>query len=1054
MKQIPAFKISSILLNRLATLSATAACCLVAGMVFPSISCGQDAIDFNREIRPILSDRCYQCHGPDASIREADLRFDIPEEAVAELPSGGHAIVPGDVDASLMIDRITSDDDSLIMPPRESNKSLTENEIELIKKWIEQGAPFDGHWAFTAPKRPDVPDVDESVRVANEIDNFIVTRAKRAGLEQSPRAEREKLIRRVTLDLTGLPPTIEEVEAFLNDESEDAYAKLVDRLLESPRYGEQMARYWLDAARYGDTHGLHLDNKRQMWPYRDWVINAFNSNMPFDQFTVEQLAGDLLPSPTTDQLVATGFNRCNVTTSEGGSIAEEYRVRYAVDRVETTSTVFLGLTAGCAVCHDHKFDPLSQREFYQMYAYFYNFAENEMDGNAELPPPVVAISTEGSEAIAKQLEQKIATLQKQVQDELGKLDLAAIANVEETSEATGPFEFVWIEDRELPAGANAQGNSPWEFVDKENGPVFEGNVSTVRVAEGLSQHFFDKATAPLRIGKDDVLFAYVYLDPENPPQEIMLQFNDGSWDHRAYWGENRIEWGGDGSPSRLHLGPLPEAGKWIRLEVPAEKVNLKPGAALNGWAFTQFGGKVYWDHAGSVTSTPQDGSQFASQSSWESFARSTDVSLPKPLKEILDQPSEERTDEQQLKLTRYFAENVFADTREVFDPLHEQLAGARAELKSVRDARPKTLVMGDRPRDNWKPVYLLNRGQYDQPVKDEALSPGTPECLPEAPEETPDNRLGLAKWITDPNHPLTARVTVNRYWQHLFGTGIVKTSEDFGSQGEFPSHPELLDWLAVEFIESGWDVKHIHRLIVMSETYRQTTKLQPIHLEKDPANRLLARGPRFRMDAEMIRDNALAIAGLLGDEIGGPSVRPYQPLGLWKAVGYTSSNTANFKQDHGEALYRRSMYTFWKRTSPPPTMQIFDAPSREVCTVRRERTNTPAAALAVMNDVQFVEAARYFAQRLLQDKELSDGERLSQAFETATARKPSANELAALERLLEKMRSRYAEDAEAATKLIAIGEAPLNEELDPNELAAWTMVASTILNLDEVLTKG
>lgn len=1013
----------------------------------------QDSIDFNRDIRPILSDRCYQCHGPDEQERHGGLRLDLPEAAKAELDSGETAVVPGDTDASALIYRITTDDESLQMPPSESNKSLTQAEVDLLTEWIEQGAAFTQHWSFVPPKRPQPPQVESNQTLRNPIDQFIVKRLAKEGLQQSPEADKATLLRRVTLDLTGLPPTPEELEAFLKDNSSNAYERVVDRLLASPRYAEHRARYWLDAARYGDTHGLHLDNMRQMWPYRDWVIQAFDNNMPYDEFVIKQLAGDLLPDATVEDRVASGFNRCNVTTSEGGSIAAEYRVRYAVDRVETTSTVFMGLTAGCAVCHDHKFDPISQTEFYELYAYFFNFAENEMDGNALLPPPVVAVPQPEYELRKRDIAKQRNAIQQQITEKLAAIDYREPANQE-----VAPAEFddyVWIAD-DVPTGGKAQGNSPWQFVTADKHPVHQGERAHMRKANGLSQHFFTDATQPIRIGEGDVLFAHVFLDPENPPKEIMLQFNDGSsWDHRAYWGGDAIEWGAAGTESRRPMGELPESGTWVRLEVPAQHVGLQPGSMINGWAFTQFDGTVYWDTAGIKTKTPQGGSHFVSFNKWDQYAQSINGNgLPEPVKAAVAKPADQRSDAETQQLMDYFLEFVYRESRDEFDPLHQQLGQLDSELEKLENSVPKTLVMGDRDPEKWETAYVLKRGEYDQPDKDRPVTPNVPRVLPAMTESQPANRLGLAQWLVADDHPLTARVTVNRLWQQLFGTGIVKTSEDFGSQGEFPSHPELLDWLAVEFRESGWDVKRLLKLMVMSHTYRQSSSVLPEHQQKDAANRLYARGPRFRLDAEAIRDSALFLAGILNDEVGGPSVKPYQPAGLWSAVGYTSSNTARFARDEGEKLYRRSMYTFWKRTSPPPTMQIFDAPSREVCVVRRERTNTPAAALAVLNDVQFVEAARCFAERLLQQSFDDDVSRLRYAFVAATSREPNAREKEVLLKLLNKMRKQYGADAEAANKLAATGEYPQDDSLDKQEVAAWTIVTSTILNLDEALTKG
>ncbi|MEQ8785412.1 MAG: PSD1 and planctomycete cytochrome C domain-containing protein [Pirellulaceae bacterium] len=1025
-------------------------CLLLLSLAAASLSAAEpDPVDFNRDIRPLLSDTCYRCHGPDEGQRQTSMRLDTHEGAFGETDEGGKAIVAGDRKASVLYQRITSDDADLRMPPADSGKSLSPEQIELVGRWIDQGAPWRGHWSFIKPERPELPKLAGDTAGLNAIDFFARARLERERLAPSKEARKTTLIRRVTFDLTGLPPTLAEVDAFLADDSPGAYERVVDRLLNSPRYGEHMARYWLDAARYGDTHGLHLDNERSIWPYRDWVIDAFNANKPFDEFTIEQLAGDLLPNPTRDQLVATGFNRCNVTTSEGGSIAEEYRVRYAVDRVETTSTVWLGLTMGCAVCHEHKFDPFEQQEFYQLFAYFANTQDRAMDGNALLPPPTLKLPTPEQESTLADLRKSLAPIEKQIKEELAKIEYVDSEKDAKPGKRE-PQEYVWIED-ELPPGAKPAGNSPWRFVSKTEGEVFSGDKASTRSAEGLSQHFFTAASPELEIGPGDTLFAYVYLDPENPPREIMLQFNDGSWDHRAYWGENLIEWGTEGAVSRVAMGSLPETGQWVRLEVPAAKVGLKPGSRVAGWAFTQFDGKVYWDKAGVVTRNPK-GLERRSLAVWAKAHRG-DKDLPREILDIAKLDDDKRNEAQQAKLTNYFVEHVYEDARDVFQPLHKQREQITKQIEAIEKDIPNTLVMAEKTSDRV-PTYVLLRGQYDKPDKEQQVEPAVPEALHDLPAEATPDRLGLAKWIVSPDNPLTARVTVNRFWQRYFGVGLVKTAEDFGSQGEWPSHPALLDWLAVEFIESGWDVKHMQKLIVMSAAYRQSSRVTPELVARDPENRLLARGPRFRFDAETVRDNALALSGLLVEQIGGESVKPYQPAGLWKAVGYTNSNTANFKQDHGDALYRRSMYIFWKRTSPPPTMSIFDAPSREACTVARARTNTPLQALVLMNDVQFVEAARHFAQRAMREGGETDEERATWAFRLATSRAPDADELKTLLATYHAHLAEYQANEEAARKLLSQGESPRDESLPVAEQAAWTMLCSLILNLNETVTKG
>lgn len=1014
-------------------------------------SLADDSIDFNRDIRPILSNHCYACHGPDEAQRATGMRLDGAEGVEGELDSDGQAVVPGSLEKSLIFQRLITSDVDARMPPADFDKQLTKHQIDLIGRWIKQGGEFKPHWAFIPPKQPATPNVSSKQNLT-AIDAFIVAKLKSEGLNLAERADKETLIRRVTFDLTGLPPTLEEIDAFLKDNSPNAYEKVVERLLASHEYGEHQARHWLDAARYGDTHGLHLDNERSLWPYRDWVINAFNNNQPFDQFTIEQMAGDLLPEPTLDQRIATGFNRCNVSTSEGGSIKEEVRVRYAVDRVETMGTVFMGLTLGCAVCHEHKYDPITQTEFYQLYAYFNNVDENPMDGNALLPPPIVKIPSDEQQQQIAEIKQQEQQLAQKIKD-----TLAAIEYVEpetETTAPTGRHEYVWIDDQ-LPAGAEtrSEGGTPskLEFTAANNQPVFSGNGSLAHTTPGQGQHYFTKAKAGLRIGAGDRFFVHVYIDPNNIPEELMLQFYSENWNHRAIWGADKVAFGQLNTPSKRRLGDVPKAGEWVRLEVEAEQVGLKSGSIVDGLAFTQFGGTVYWDKIGLVTETPQDGKPATSLKTWIAEQRAVEKSkLPQHVQDAIKLEDDKRTPEQTQSIQNHFVEFVYGPTRETFDPLHKQQDEFKNKLAALEKTIPASMVMKDlaTPRES----FMLIRGEYDKPG--DKVTPNVPAALPQLPSEAAPNRLSLARWLVDSNHPLTARVTMNRLWQQYFGVGIVKTTEDFGSQGEWPSHPELLDWLATEFVSSGWNVKHMHKLLVMSAAYQQSSRVSPELYTRDPENRLLARGPRFRLDAETIRDNALSISGLLVKSVGGKSVKPYQPLGLWKAVGYTSSNTANFVQDHGDKLYRRSMYTFWKRTSPPPTLLTFDAPSRESCTVRRARTNTPLQALVLMNETQFVEASRVFGERMMTHDEPKIEDRMRYGFRLATARWPTADELRVIKKVFDVQLAQFKEAPEEAEKLLKIGEHPADGELDKTELAAWTMIGNLILNLSETITKG
>jgi len=1024
-------------------------------------------VNFNRDIRPILSDNCYACHGPDAEKRKAGLRLDLKEGALAQLKSDNYAIVPGDPSKSELIARVTTKDEDDLMPPRKTGKQLTDPQIELLKRWIAQGAEWRGHWSFSKPQRAPLPATRNKQWPRNSIDHFILARLERENLRPSVEADKPTLVRRVTFDLTGLPPTPDEVDAFLADRRADAYERLVDRLLQSPRYGEHEARYWLDAVRYGDTHGLHLDNERSLWPYRDWVVNAFNRNLPFDQFTIEQIAGDLLPEPTREQKIASGYNRCNVSTSEGGAIDDEFYVRYAVDRTETTATVWMGLTAGCAVCHDHKFDPISQKEFYQMYAFFNNFNEKAMDGNALLPPPILKLpTTEQADKLAR-LNESVAAMEERIRREVAKVEYSEPER-EIKPLLESPVDFVWADD-DFPTGAEVKSDGePLRLVEGDK--AYSGTRALARTDKGLAQDYFTKASQPLIVGKDDKLFAYVYLDPADPPKAIMLQFHTGEWAHRANWGdEDAIVYGEKGTSKKLLMGDLPKPGEWVRLEIEAAKLDLKPGAKIGGLAFTQFGGTVYWDKAGIVTKTPPEDFSGVSQLAWESQEKAKEKrDLPKKVEDALKASADKRTDEQTKALREHYLANVYAPVRATFDPLLKELSATRKE----RDELDKSLVATMISEEMEKPrgSFILKRGEYDK--RGEEVQPGVPAVLPplrnssagvapassergrtgETPAPLP-NRLDFARWLVSPDHPLTARVIVNRFWQQFFGMGFVKTAGDFGAQGEAPSHPELLDWLATEFVRSGWDVKQFVRLIVTSATYRQSSACNAKLLEVDPQNRLLARGPRFRLDAEMIRDGALSVSGLLVEKMGGRGVRPYQPSGIWEAVGYTTSNTAKFEQDHGEALYCRSLYIFWKRTAPPPYLTAFDAPSREKYCTRRERTDTPLQALVTMNDPAFVEAARHLSARMIEHSQNPDA-RLEFGFRLVTARQPTSSEKAVLKSALKKYLAKYQGDTEAAKKLIAVGESQVNEKLNSSELAAYTMVANLLLNLDETLNKN
>lgn len=1017
---------------------------------------GATAPDFNRQIQPILAENCFACHGPDAQQRKAGLRFDVKEGALAKLPSGRRAIVPGQAAASALVDRVSSTDPAHIMPPPASRKKLKKEEIDLLRRWIETGADWRPHWAFVAPVRSTLPAVKDEKWARNPIDRFILARLEQEGLQPAAEADRARLIRRVTLDLTGLPPTPQEVDEFLkaaDAKPQAAYEALVDRLLSSSRYGEHRARYWLDAARYGDTHGLHLDNYREIWPYRDWVIKAFNDNKPFDRFVVEQLAGDLLPDASLDQIVATGFNRCHVSTSEGGSIEEECYVRNVVDRVDTTGMVFLGLSVGCARCHDHKYDPLTQKDYYSLFAYFNSIDGPSLDGNKSIYPPIVRVSGPDQLKEFEKLTGRVEAVKKQIAAEVAKIKYEDTPEPKQAAKPK-PVEVVWIDDAP-PRGAKEAVddtiNLAWNFVGGPKHPVHSGAKSLLLKAVSVQQLVAVEASPGLKIGAGDKLFAWVYLDPIEPPKEIMLQWHTNNWLHRAYWGENKIDWGRDNSTERFRAGALPETGKWVRLEVDAAKVGIAPGATINGWAFTQYDGMAYWDAAGLVTSATQSGRAFESFSAWLKAQRTAKgADLPKPIQDLVKKPEAKLSAADTKQLRDYFIANVYAKTRTLFEPLNRQLRDAEAELDKLDKNLPVTMVFKESAQP--KPSYILKRGEYDR--KGDQVDRATPGFLPPLAADAPSNRLGLAQWLVKPENPLLARVAVNRLWLQVFGTGLVKTAEDFGAQGEPPSHPELLDWLAVEFRESGWDVKKMMRLLVTSAAYRQSAQLTPEKLAKDGANRLLSRGPRFRLDAETLRDQALCTSGLLVEKIGGPGVKPPQPPGLWEAVGYLTSNTRNFVADTGhDKVHRRSLYTFWKRTAPPPQMSVIDAPSREACSVRRERTNTPLQALLLMNDTQYVECSRALAERVIREGGGTPEARLNSMFRLTLSRQPDEREMAELLGVYKDTLAKYTKDMDAAKKLISVGETKPDEKLDPSEVAAYTLVANLVLNLDEFLNK-
>jgi len=1007
-------------------------------------------VDYQRDVQPILGEYCYHCHGPDEATREAKLRLDTKAGAFADL--GGYAaIVAGKPDDSELIYRVSTTDAQDVMPPVKSKHKLSAKQIDTLRRWVAQGAPWAEHWAFTPAVRPEPPAVRDAAWVRNPIDRFIEARLEREGMRHAPEADRVTLIRRVTLDLTGLPPTPEEVDAFVADESPDAYARLVDRLLASPRYGERMVWEWLDAARYADSNGYQADPERTMWPWRDWVIRAMNDNMPFDRFTIEQLAGDLLPDATLEQKVATGFNRNHMYNGEGGRIAEETRVENVFDRTETVGTVWLGMTMTCCRCHTHKFDPITNDEYYRFYAFFNNTSERGGNYGRGQVPPVVSYPTPELRQRLTQHDTKIKAIRARLA-ELGPT-LDAEQTAWETSRVDGADQPLWsaltFKTLKSTSGAtlrqrddeavHATGKRP----EKDVYELTTTTDATGVVAFRIDALLDDKSPAK-NVGRDEKgnfvlsefeLYARPTSDPKAAPKRI--KFTRASADHsqKGYAADRAIDgklgpnngWAVDG-----HVRREPRVGVFVT----AEPVGFEGGTELTLRL------------------------RFESQHTHHTLAlfrvsRSSDRAvIDKPLKAtggvdpviatILDTPTGKRSKKQRATLRGYFRDNV----SKLAAPLNTELGRAEAARKKTREQadKIKVMVMDDLPANKRRKTAILEKGAYDKPGK--VVTEGTPSILPPLATDERPTRLDLARWLVDPEHPLTARVTVNRQWQQFFGTGLVKTTEDFGTQGERPSHPRLLDWLATEFVRSGWDVKHMHRLIVTSATYRQSSRVDSELLERDPHNRLLARAPRYRMPSWMLRDQALYVGGLLNEQLGGPPVMPYQPKGIWAEATFGKKR---YTQDTGDKLYRRSVYTFWRRIVGPTT--FFDVAKRQTCEVKVARTNSPLHALVTMNDVTYVEAARAMAQRVMHEAGADQTQRVTRAFRLVASRRPSAAEVDVLTGRVDALRTQYAEDAEAAKRLLAVGESKRDEKLDVVEHAAYTGLCLMLLNLDETLTK-
>jgi hypothetical protein len=1047
-------------------------------LALTAAAAAEEPLSFNRDIRPILSENCFACHGFDSKKREAELRLDTPEGAYTA-KDGAFPIKPGDLAKSEVWQRIITTDEDDLMPPPKSHKKLTQKQKDTLKLWIEQGAGYQKHWAFEKPAE----------KAGTSIDALLADRLAKDKLTFAEEADRETLIRRVSFTLTGLPPTLAEVDAYLKDGN---YEAMVDRYLKSPRFGEEMARHWLDVARYADTHGLHLDNERSMWAYRDWVVRAFNENLPFDQFTVWQIAGDQLPNATPDQITATGFSRCNVTTSEGGAIDEEYRHLYAVDRAATLTTAWLGLTGGCAQCHDHKYDPLTTAEFYSLYAFFYSSADPPMDKNISTTEPFLRLPTAAQQKALEAATKAEADALKQLEAFIKEVAYTDPAMVKPAAAAQTTTQVIF--DDEFALGSETRNTtrnaSAWL---KEPAFRAKSGQRVLQLSNGqFSQETITPTLQPIIVGNSPRVSAWVRLDPLNTPGVISIELNG----RRILWGDAKVfEATTYGKEDAVTAGPLPEPGDWTLLSFDPAALGLKAGGRISSIAVQQVGGTVVWDLCAVTSQISSSADLLASFTAWwkaVSAGKKQPAEVPGALVGTL------MTDPAKLRQTRLAAlkaklpkleanptpeataafakkqadaerEASAAEAKEreallrfylarIVHPLSNEHAKHRTSWEMARVTRsaadlaiPGTFIFRDeeKPRD----TFIAMRGAYNK--LGDKVEPTTPAAFhPLKKTGARATRLDLAQWLVAPENPMTARVTVNRFWQQVFGIGLVKTSHDFGSQGEPPSHPELLDDLAVRFQKSGWNVKQLLKQFLMTKAFKQASPVESNLLSLDPDNRLLARGPRIRLDAEQIRDNALFVSGLINLEMGGSGVRTYQPPNIWEPVGYGDSNTRYYLQDHGPALYRRSLYSFLKRTAPPPFMSNFDAPNREQSCTRRERSNTPMQALQLLNDVQHFEAARALAERVIAEGGPDDEKRLHWLFRTVLSRKPDSKEFSMLTAALAKQRALYQNDPKAAEKAISVGESTPKKVAAPAETAAWTLIANLVLNLDETVSRN
>lgn len=1001
-------------------------------------------VDFNRQIRPILVEHCLACHGPDEKSRKAGLRLDGTNLTKIDTDSG-KLIVPGKPQESDLIKRLSHADKSRLMPPPKFAKPLSEAQVELLGNWIRQGAKTSAHWAFVTPVRPPVPNTKDPLWAKNPIDSFILARLEAEGLRPESEANKERLLRRVTLDLTGLPPTPAEREAFQKDSAPGAYERVVDRLLASPRYGERMALEWLDMARFADSNGFQVDSSRSMWPWRDWVINAYNKNLPFDRFTIEQLAGDMLPNPNPDQVIATGFQRNHRLNGEGGLIAEEWRIETVIDRVETMSQAWLGLTAGCARCHDHKYDPLSQKEFYQLFALFNNVPEsgtlesNRSGGNTN---PAIEVSTPEFAEKIKSLTAAVETAKSRVRDEEARVPGLVEPWARDLAGRLGqtiwrPFQPSAVSGKN---GTNYTQQSDGSFLAGGQNPDNETTIAKAPVSGNLSALRLvclpDDSLPGKSVGRypngNFVLTrveADLFQPGETKPKKLIFgkalaDYSQPGWPIEATVGTNTAAgWAVDGPTRRLPLEAI------FHLTEP---IHAPPGSTLEiRLVQGTLGGHNIGRFRLALSGRPTGEVKLG------------EAGPPPAVVEALKTPVEKRTPNQKKTLEAHYRATAAGPLGQATS----DLAKKEGELKSLRDTLPTVMVMSEGPP---RLTNLLVRGQYDK--KGEEVKAGFPSMLPPPPSGTKADRLTLARWLTDPGHPLTARVWVNRAWERYLGAGICRTTDNMGTQAEFPSHPELLDWLSTEFVDRKWDMKAMARLIVTSATYRQDSRVEAEKLKKDPQNRLLSRGPRFRLPGEILRDQALFISGLLVDKVGGPSVRPYMPTGVWDETS-VYGDLRGYMHDKGEGLYRKSIYTIWKRTAAPPTMLLFDAPSRETCLVRRGRTNTPLQALALLNEVTFVESARKLGERMISEGGPNPDSRIRYGFKLTLGRDPTPRELEILSQGIERDRRLFEKNPKGADQLLLTGETKSKTGIHQAELAAYALAANVLLNLDECVTR-